>query len=907
MAKTKWLVPKAVAQDDSVYDDDTSYFLRNTIAITKDIKQAYPYLFDNFSSSLPEEDYMYTPGAYSTPYPFLHDVRIVKRGELAGSNLIGSDLALSRNSGGGGASGVSIVSNSSNSVDTSIDYARVAALNSSTISWDNTYDHGLRNQARGFDAAGSAKVTNASAPVAVRMFGTNEAQPASGFKHYAECWVYTTVARSFRLYDPVNNNYDTGYTIAVPANQWTRLRVEFTGAGTYASLAVAVNVAGATFYVDDASIRYTGVYTQAVTVSDTVTEVKRQDYGIAVEFKVDQVGWKSGDDTFYTEHLKLTGLQPDIPAGATVTGAEVRLEVASKRMFQPPGYPQLFAFYNIKVRYEFTYDLVLEGDGSSQGYIHFVQQPEPAIDMKRTYQYMIYENGQFMGEWTDVANDPDELVAVNSFPSEMVVNLNRTPMSRKSELDGWNLVADTTPEEFVIDTGESVIVEVESSQAFGAGTDLNVNHDVDVVEYYGGYENLIFDDGEEWITDELEPIATEIGYPNGRMHFRGWVSKLKKSYRNPRQGTVVTLLSHADEYNHIVFETSDTAVQYADPNGVFLGIGYYANGTFTTVPVGAGQSFTLGGTTELAGVQIYMKGWNTLDDPESWYPWVTVRLKSNVPGSGSVIATARIQVKPVASWHSVAFPGVELAAGTYGIEVIADGIASGYAPPPVQVYKGTTYANGAAYTLNETYDPKGGGGTWGVSTGNDIAFRVMQRGGLTSVLQASQDPTTMAKNIIDYGSARGSRLIYTPTSLIPSNTAVTARFNVNTLKEAMDGVLKYLPTDWFWRFDQAELAIYVQPRPSEVTQVFELGNDIEYLDLEYSLEQLVNEVYFTGGQKQDSTTLFRHYVDQPSQQQWRPGLSKSSDQRVTTDVSADIVVDAAIARGNQPIYVADLS
>lgn len=908
MPVTNWLLPKAVAQDDSIYAYDANFLLRNAVALTRGVKPAYPYLEANASSSLPEEDYMCTPGAYATPYPYLHDVRVVRRSAMVGSNLQASNMALSN---AYGQAGNTIVSNSTNGVDGSSDYARVTALNSSTISWDHSYDHGVRNTTRDTSNPGSVKVTNTTAPVAVRMFGTNEASPESGVKHFAEVWVLCTTAQNFRLYDPVNNNFDTGYTLPVPANTWTKLQVEFTGAATYASVAVAVNVSTAVFYADEATIRRTGIYSKSITISDSLTEVRRQDYGIAVEFYVQQNSWKGGaDNEFYTEHIKLTGLQPDIPDGATVTGMEVRMQVADHIMFQPPGYPRLFGFYNMYVRYTFTYDLKLDGLGQSDGHIKINQQPEPKIDMKRNYQYMTYEKGVFMGEWTDVASEPDTLVAVNSFPGEMNVSLNRTPFSKQSDTDGWQLVADTTPEEFDIDTGESMLVTTEARQAFGAGTDLNANHDVDIIEYYGGYENLILDNGEELVTDELEPFAEMVGFPLGRLHFRGYVSKYKKKYRNPRQGTDVTLLSHADEWNNIVYETSDVAVQSNNSTTTKLGgLGHYPSSQFTTVLGALGQSFQVTSATELAGVKLYVKGWNALDDPQAFYPTLYVSIIAGVPGAGgAVLGSGSVPVPPTAGWVSVSIEDIDLAASTtYSIIVTTDQVASGYAPDPVIVYQGSAYASGSAYSMTSSNVGKGGDGTWSVMSGLDMAFQVMKRGGQTSVLEASQDPSVMALHIVDYGKSRGSRLIYTPTSIVPSNTTVTARFNVNTLKEAMDGVLKYLPTDWFWWFDQAQLALYVQPRPTTVSQVFELGGDIEYLDLEYSIEQLVNEVYFTGGTKTDNTTLFRHYIDQDSQNEWRRGLSKSSDQRVTTDDSADIIVGAAIARGNEPIYVGELS
>jgi len=196
--------------------------------------------------------------------------------------------------------------------------------------------------------------------------------------------------------------------------------------------------------------------------------------------------------------------------------------------------------------------------------------------------------------------------------------------------------------------------------------------------------------------------------------------------------------------------------------------------------------------------------------------------------------------------------------------------------------------------------------TWSVTTGKDIAFKVWARGGLTTVTKNSKDPAQMLRDIVDFGKSRGSLITYDDTSIIDTDSVVSATFNTNKLTEAESAILKYAPSDWYMFYDPAELTANLRPRPEVVRHWFELGKNIENLFIEEDIESLVNEVYFTGGQTA-GVSLFKHYVDGASQAEWRKGLVKLVDQRVTDATSAGILANSAITRGKDPIYVGSMS
>ena len=890
MFVTEWLIPKSVSQKKE--SASSELYFSNISILTRGLEPKFPYNANNQSSAAPEEDYAYGH-SYTTfdgvVIPYIYDVRSVNRGKLGEQNSLSSPKQLSDNRGHIGNSLTSALS-----FEDSNDFNMVRAVDGEgfgSASWNMTEN--------GNTALVVYKPSPVSFPIAIELLRQGGFVAESGEKYRAEVWVSSLNAEStFRIYDTAGNQFDSGYTFKLPNLAWTKLSVDFVGAGKQVSLVVATNDGDDGFFVDNAVVTRPGIAVVDVPILDKTEDIIRYDYGIATAFNM-----KRNNVDEITEYLVLTALHPDIPEGAVVKKAQLSVQMAHHNMFQPPSYPTLFGLYNIKVRYVFDHKLVLDGCGSSAGYMSITNQQVPKINMKRNYQYMSYENGKFVGEWTDVTSEPDTLLAVNAFPGEMTVSLARTPFSSKADNDDWQVVADVTPEAFEIDTHETMLLSTESKQLFGSGSDINLNNDVDIVEYYGGYENLVFHDGEDFITDELQPLQTTVGHPMGRMHFRGYISKYKKKFRNPREGIDVTLLSHADEYNNIVYESVDTLVKGNKPTTKKLAeLGYYADSVFENVLHSVAQTFKVTGVTNLASIKIFSS--SSSSSSSSTHPTLYLTL---VKGSvdGEVIANSKTTVPPEAGWVNFAL-GVKLEPNvSYTFILRTDWAVSGYSPAPVVLYAGEGYGDGAFYTRN--VDRLKNAGDWQLKSNYDLTFELYRRGGETSVLEASQDPTTMAKHVIDYGVSRGSQLRYTKNSLTPSNTKVTARFNVVTLKEAFDNILKYLPTDWLWYFDQAEMVLYVRPRPSTTTHIFELGNDIEYFEPEYSIENIVNEVYFTGGKKPDETTLFRHYVDLHSQSKYRKGLAKKSNQNITTDLSADIIVGSLLARGANPTVAGEIS
>ncbi len=110
------------------------------------------------------------------------------------------------------------------------------------------------------------------------------------------------------------------------------------------------------------------------------------------------------------------------------------------------------------------------------------------------------------------------------------------------------------------------------------------------------------------------------------------------------------------------------------------------------------------------------------------------------------------------------------------------------------------------------------------------------------------------------------------------------------------------PYDWYWYVGLGDDTVYLQDKPTTASQTFILGKHIQELNLEYSIEDITNVVYFTGGEVSADVNLFKKYTDATSITNYRRGLNRITDNRVTLAASADLISNAEISREATPRY-----
>lgn len=620
-------------------------------------------------------------------------------------------------------------------------------------------------------------------------------------------------------------------------------------------------------------------------VTLTPLNVKANGFGVAVSMSNYDPNIPNTEVSYY---LVITGQKFIIPKDAVITGVEVRLVGGTD--YAGPGIEYGYLYY-VEMRLHYTYELIFDGKGAVAGFIEFNEAPELEISQQKQYQYLAFQRNQFMGEWKDVTSIPKILNAVNTLPGQMAVNLARNLESREIEHDTIELsgydgdVVITTQDE------EEILAQYESEYGVGSGTDLDVDHTVHVKEYYGGWETLLTHDGEPLLTHQLEELQVAVGYPRGRMYYHGYVSRFSLNYQVGNPTTDVNLLHISDELNNDIYRTEDT-LEFENGSQHMGGWGFGGWFKSSTEVDRVGQSFTAPSTFKLKRIVLPMSGWT--DNIIT----LTVRTGSTV-GSGTVIGVAEAQLTgdPYREREvSFAFPeALNLTNATaYNFvlesEFFKQTMSQSY---PAVLYVGNAYGGGIGRYFDSSWKNING----------DFGFQLWELGGETRVNELSQDPSNIQKHILDYNRNNGGLIYYDKSSIELSQTTVSAPFNVNTLKESGDYVLKLAPADWFYYVDAGTLLYNLKARPNFISHRFTLRKDIISLVISKDIEGIVNEVLFSGG---GEPALFKQYIDAASRQQWRKGLAKLSDNRVTDDGTALILMQSETNRNSQPIWVGTL-
>jgi len=133
----------------------------------------------------------------------------------------------------------------------------------------------------------------------------------------------------------------------------------------------------------------------------------------------------------------------------------------------------------------------------------------------------------------------------------------------------------------------------------------------------------------------------------------------------------------------------------------------------------------------------------------------------------------------------------------------------------------------------------------------------------------------------------------------PTGTVVSYTFNNMTVRTALDKILERMPADWFYRYDFGNNTMEIGPRPTTVDYTATLGADIVKLKLRRSIEDLINDVFYTGG---GDPSLFVRVTDPTSISQWRRGLADLSDNRVTVEATARLLAQVFIDAKKDPLW-----
>ncbi len=170
-------------------------------------------------------------------------------------------------------------------------------------------------------------------------------------------------------------------------------------------------------------------------------------------------------------------------------------------------------------------------------------------------------NGNYIGVWPDVVSELTWSQPINSPGTTTVVRLGRSANNTIELRDA--LVTDAGVA-YVSDDGVTPYVTVsETPNVIGAGTDVEMNYNVDIYVVYGNYDELVTNTGEQYVSDDgVTDYIVADGAPLGKRVFSGLITDYEASYGD-QEYVDVTIASNGFELsNEIVKSGTATTVAY---------------------------------------------------------------------------------------------------------------------------------------------------------------------------------------------------------------------------------------------------------------------------------------------------------------------------------------------------------
>lgn len=379
----------------------------------------------------------------------------------------------------------------------------------------------------------------------------------------------------------------------------------------------------------------------------------------------------------------------------------------------------------------------------------------------------------------------------------------------------------------------------------------------------------------------------EYGYyhPNGKCMFLGIMKNVAAGFGGDGSSDAVRVLIYGDgeDLNNFMIRgnpyTYTADVSQTSQNGRVSVLLINDKGTMWNL---YGQTWEVGvGVTNLGAIDLLLDGIAS----------VTINVYTSVARTtllGSVTKSVSV-AGPTVVKFAFANTIVTTPGNTLFFEVIPGSNQSIW----LHYSNANPYADGVMQ--NSSY-AGGGGGSWGPVTGSDLYFVTYSGTGSTTALFTDQDPTTgMLIPFMDDYNARGGIIEYTDDSIDPTGLELTYQFKSNTIYEGIQAVLTMSPSGFYYYVDLGTNILNFKETSTEPDLVLIKGVHINSLELIFSIENVVNQEYVTGGDIGGGVNLYKLYSDPDSILAYRHRLARHNDNKLVNDTTADAVGNSAIA------------
>ncbi len=203
------------------------------------------------------------------------------------------------------------------------------------------------------------------------------------------------------------------------------------------------------------------------------------------------------------------------------------------------------------------------------------------------------------------------------------------------------------------------------------------------------------------------------------------------------------------------------------------------------------------------------------------------------------------------------------------------------------------YWNGSAWVQNSS---------WGL-----VFFATYTSSGNTTVTYTGTNIKTALTDILNNYNLQGGHVLWDNTTIDDPGTTFTNTFNSNTVLDGVQKILAQAPAGWYWYVDQATNMLHFHNTANEPKHYFTIGRDLTSVQLQKTMETVVNNVIVSGGPDGSGYNLFREYVNVASQQRYGKRVQFYNDNQITTTAAADAVGTKIITQFKNPTYRAPIT
>lgn len=179
----------------------------------------------------------------------------------------------------------------------------------------------------------------------------------------------------------------------------------------------------------------------------------------------------------------------------------------------------------------------------------------------KEFVYRVYDaDGVYIGTWNDVVDELEFTQRLNTPGTTTTVRLARSANRMTETRD---TLTDQTADPLTTQDLHELVVVSRTNNTVGEDSDVDLNYNVDIYAHYGGFEELVGQDGDLITTQGNEAILVSVGAPLGTRVFSGFILDYNASYGDS-EFVEVTLASHGFELSHeIIKNGSDTTRTYS--------------------------------------------------------------------------------------------------------------------------------------------------------------------------------------------------------------------------------------------------------------------------------------------------------------------------------------------------------